>query len=128
MRSALAEAFRYPDPRGMVLKRALAGHLNVGVERIALGNGSHELLMLLAQCFADAKHSIVFSQFGFAVFPIATAAAGARAICVPALPRNHHAAPLGHDLHAMAKAIRRDTRIVYLANPNNPDRKSTRLN
>ena len=120
MRTALGETFRYPDPRGMVLKRALAGHLNLGVERIALGNGSHELLMLLAQCFADARHSIVFSQFGFAVFPIATAAAGARAICVPALPRSDHAAPLGHDLGAMAKAIRRNTRIVYLANPNNP--------
>lgn len=120
MRTALGETFRYPDPRGTVLKRALAGHLDVGVERIALGNGSHELLMLLAQCFADAKHSIVFSQFGFAVFPIATAAAGARAICVPALPRSDRAAPLGHDLGAMAKAIRRNTRIVYLANPNNP--------
>jgi len=120
MRAALGETFRYPDPRGMVLKRALAGHLDVGVERIALGNGSHELLMLLAQCFADAKHSIVFSQFGFAVFPIATAAADARAICVPALPRSDRAAPLGHDLGAMAKSIRRDTRIAYLANPNNP--------
>jgi len=120
MRAALGETFRYPDPRGMVLKRALTGHLDVGVERIALGNGSHELLMLLAQCFADAKHSIVFSQFGFAVFPIATAAADARAICVPALPRSDRAAPLGHDLGAMAKSIRRDTRIAYLANPNNP--------
>ena len=120
MRAALGETFRYPDPRGMTLKRALAGHLDVGVERIALGNGSHELLMLLAQCFADAQCSIVFSQFGFAVFPIATAAAGARAICVPALPRSDRAAPLGHDLRAMAKAVRRDTRIVYLANPNNP--------
>ena len=120
MRAALGETFRYPDPRGMVLKRTLAGHLDVGVERIALGNGSHELLMLLAQCFADAKHSIVFSQFGFAVFPIATAAADARAICVPALPRSDRAAPLGHDLGAMAKSIRRDTRIAYLANPNNP--------
>ncbi|HKZ11366.1 MAG TPA: histidinol-phosphate transaminase [Rhodanobacteraceae bacterium] len=120
MRAALGETFRYPDPRGMMLKRALAAHLDVGVERIALGNGSHELLMLLAQCFADAKHSIVFSQFGFAVFPIATAAADARAICVPALPRSDRTAPLGHDLGAMAKAIRRDTRIVYLANPNNP--------
>jgi len=120
MRAALGETLRYPDPRGMVLKRALAGHLDVGVERIALGNGSHELLMLLAQCFADAKHSIVFSQFGFAVFPIATAAADARAICVPALPRSDRAAPLGHDLGAMAKSIRRDTRIAYLANPNNP--------
>jgi histidinol-phosphate aminotransferase len=120
MRAALAETFRYPDPRGLQLKRALAEHLAVGVERIALGNGSHELLMLLAQCFADAKHSIVFSQFGFAVFPIATAASGARAIRVPALPRSHRSAPYGHDLDAMAKAIRANTRVVYLANPNNP--------
>lgn len=120
MRAALAETFRYPDPRGMSLKRALAEHLELEVERIALGNGSHELLMMLAQCFADAKHSVVFSQFGFAVFPIAAAAAGARAIRVPALPRGHPGAPLGHDLAAMAKAIRGDTRIVYLANPNNP--------
>jgi len=120
MREALPEAFRYPDPRGMALKRALSAHLGVGEERIALGNGSHELLMLLAQCFADASHSVVYSQFGFAVFPIATAAAGARAVCVPALPRRHRSAPLGHDLAAMAKAVRRDTRIVYLANPNNP--------
>ncbi|MES2403840.1 MAG: histidinol-phosphate transaminase [Pseudomonadota bacterium] len=120
MRMALAETFRYPDPRGMLLKRALAEHLNVDVGRIALGNGSHELLMLLAQCFADAKHSVVFSQFGFAVFPIATAAAGARAIRVAALPRSHRSAPCGHDLDAMARAIRADTRIVYLANPNNP--------
>lgn len=120
MRKALPETFRYPDPRGLQLKRALAEHLAVDAERIVLGNGSHELLMLLAQCFADAKHSIVFSQYGFAVFPIATAASGARAIRVPALPRRHRTAPLGHDLEAMAKAVRRDTRIVYLANPNNP--------
>lgn len=120
MRAALTETFRYPDPRGMLLKRALADQLAVDVQRIALGNGSHELLMLLAQCFADAKHSIVFSQFGFAVFPIATAASGARAIRVPALPRSDRAAPMGHDLDAMAGAIRANTRIVYLANPNNP--------
>ncbi|HEX7370088.1 MAG TPA: histidinol-phosphate transaminase [Rhodanobacteraceae bacterium] len=120
MRAGVAEAFRYPDPRGMQLKRALAEHLGVGAERIALGNGSHELLMLLAQCFADARHSVAFSQFGFAVFPIATAAAGAKQICVPALPLRHRLAPRGHDLDAIAKAVRKDTRIVYLANPNNP--------
>jgi histidinol-phosphate aminotransferase len=120
MRAALPGAFRYPDPRGMALKRALSVHLGVEAVNIALGNGSHELLMLLAQCFADAEHSIVFSQYGFAVFPIATAAAGAEPICVTALPRAHREAPYGHDLEAMAKAVRRDTRIVYLANPNNP--------
>ena len=120
MRDALNESFRYPDPRGASLKAALAEHLGAGPERIGLGNGSHELLMLIAQCFADAAHSVVFSQFGFAVFPIATAAAGAQPVCVPALPREHPHAPFGHDLAAMAKAVRADTRIVYLANPNNP--------
>jgi len=120
MRNALAETFRYPDPRGLALKKSLAAHHGVGVDRIALGNGSHELLILLAQCFADPAHSIVFSQFGFAVFPIATAVAGAVALRVPALPRTHATAPFGHDLDAMAAAVRGDTRIVYLANPNNP--------
>lgn len=120
MRDALEDSFRYPDPRGAALKTALAANLGVSAEHLALGNGSHELLMLLAQCFADPAHSVVFSQFGFAVFPIATAAAGAQPVCVPALPREHPHAPFGHDLAAMAEAIRADTRIVYLANPNNP--------
>ena len=120
MRRALGETFRYPDPRGLLLKRAIAASLGVGVDGIALGNGSHELLMLIAQCFADPTRSIVFSQFGFAVFAIATAATGAVAVCVPALPRTHAEAPCGHDLEAMSMAIRDDTRVVYLANPNNP--------
>ena len=120
MHRAISGTFRYPDPRGLSLKTALSSKLGVAVDRIALGNGSHELLMLLAQCFADAAHSIVYSQFGFAVFPIATAAAGAIALCVPALGRDHPSAPYGHDLDAIAGAIGADTRIVYLANPNNP--------
>lgn len=120
MRAALADICRYPDPRGAALKAALSKHWNVGIERIALGNGSHELLMMLAQCFADPAHSVVFSQYGFAVYPIATAAAGARPIRVPALPRDDAYAPLGHDLDAMTAAVSGDTRLVYLANPNNP--------
>jgi histidinol-phosphate aminotransferase len=120
MRAALADSFRYPDPRGASLKAALSQHIGVDVKRIALGNGSHELLMLLAQCFADSTHSVVFSQYGFAVFPIATAAVGAQAIRVPALKRDHATAPFGHDLDAMAAAVCANTRLVYLANPNNP--------
>jgi histidinol-phosphate aminotransferase len=119
-RTALGESFRYPDPRGASLKSALSRHLGVDADRIALGNGSHELLMLLSQCFADAQHSVVFSQYGFAVFPIATAAAGAHAIRVHAFANDHASAPYGHDLEAIAAAIRADTRVVYLANPNNP--------
>lgn len=120
IRQALPESYRYPDPRGMLLKQALAARLDVDPQRLMLGNGSHELLMLLAQCFADPVHSVVYSQYGFAVFAIAAAAAGASAIAVPALPRSHPTAPLGHDLEALAVAVRADTRLVYLANPNNP--------
>ncbi len=120
MTDALPDVFRYPDPQGSALKRALAEHWHVESSRIALGNGSHELLMLLAQCFADAATSVVFSQFGFAVFPIATAAVGAIPVRVDALAADHPSAPLGHDLVALAAAVREDTRLVYLANPNNP--------
>lgn len=118
--AALPELWRYPDPKGGDLKVALAAKLGVDAAQIALGNGSHELLMLMAQCFADTTTSVVFSQFGFAVFAIATAAAGAQPIRVPALPLDHPAAPLGHDLDAIAIAIRPSTRLIYLANPNNP--------
>ena len=102
------------------MKGALATHLQTDRSRIALGNGSHELLMLLAQCFADERSSVVFSEFGFAVFPIAAAAVGARAVRVAALPAEHASAPYGHDLDAIAAAVDDDTRLVYLANPNNP--------
>jgi len=118
--AAWPDVLRYPDPKGGALKAALARHLGVGPDQISLGNGSHELLMLIAQCFADADTSVVYSEFGFAVFPIATAASGAQPIRVPALARDHATMPLGHDLGAMARAIRADTRIVYVANPNNP--------
>jgi len=120
MRAALDDVYRYPDPRGAALKAALADRLGVTAQQIALGNGSHELLMMLAQCFADAAHSVVYSRYGFAVYPIAAAAAGAAGIAVPALPRTDARAPLGHDLAAMAAAVRADTRLIYLANPNNP--------
>jgi histidinol-phosphate aminotransferase len=120
IQSALPEIFRYPDPQGAALKAALAQHHRVDAAQITLGNGSHELLMLIGQCFADASTSVVFSEFGFAVFPIATAATGAQPLRVPALPRDHATMPLGHDLDAMASAIRTNTRIVYIANPNNP--------
>jgi histidinol-phosphate aminotransferase len=116
----LDDIWRYPDPLGLSLKQRLSGELGVPVSGITLGNGSHELLMLLAQCFADAEHPVVHSQFGFAVFPIAAAAAGAPSIAVPALPADHPEAPYGHDLDAIARAVTPATRLVYLANPNNP--------
>jgi histidinol-phosphate aminotransferase len=111
---------RYPDPLGLDLKRALAAKHGVEVERILLGNGSHELLMQLAQVFAGEGDEVVFSRYGFAVFALATQCAGATARVVDALPRDHAAMPLGHDLDAIADAITPATRLVYVANPNNP--------
>lgn len=110
---------RYPDPLGGDLKRALASRHGVDVSQILLGNGSHELLMQLAQVFAGAGQEVVFSRYGFAVFALAGQAAGARSLVVEALPRDA-VMPLGHDLRAIAAAVTPTTRLVYLANPNNP--------
>src|SRR5258706_14609055 len=71
------EIWRYPDPLGLELRRALAARLDVAVDEIALGNGSHQLLMLIAQWFAGAGGEVGFSEFGFAVFPISPAPGGA---------------------------------------------------
>jgi histidinol-phosphate aminotransferase len=113
------DAFRYPDPLGGDLKRALAAKHGVDVASILLGNGSHEILMQIAQVFAGPGVDVVASQFGFAVYAIAAQCAGAtlRAVAANA---DSHAMPRGHDLDAIAAAITDATRLVYLANPNNP--------
>ncbi|MDI9240122.1 histidinol-phosphate transaminase [Lysobacter sp. LF1] len=111
---------RYPDPLGADLKRALATKHGVDTKQILLGNGSHELLMQLAQVFAGSGDDVVFSRYGFAVFALATQAAGANRVVVDALPHDHPHMPLGHDLDAIAAAITPATKLVYLANPNNP--------
>lgn len=113
------EVYRYPDPQGLALRGALAAQLGTGSDEICLGNGSHELLMLLAQCFAAPGDEVVHSEFGFAVFAIAAAAVGATARRVSAFPPDHPQ-PRGHDLAAIAAAVGPRTRLVYLANPNNP--------
>lgn len=115
----LHELHRYPDPLGGDLKRALAGVHGVQTSQILLGNGSHELLMQLAQAFAGPDDEVIFSRYGFAVFALATQAAGARMRVAEALPRDADM-PLGHDLDALAAAVTASTRLVYLANPNNP--------
>jgi histidinol-phosphate aminotransferase len=118
-RDALAQLHRYPDPLGGGLKRALAVQLGVEPAQLALGNGSHELLMMIAQAFVPAGAPVVHSQYGFAVFAIAAAAVGAHGIAVAALPVDA-AMPRGHDLDALAAACTSDTRLLFLANPNNP--------
>jgi histidinol-phosphate aminotransferase len=115
----LHDLHRYPDPLGGNLKRTLATLHGVDASQLILGNGSHELLMQFAQVFAGEGDEVVASEFGFAVYAIATQAAGATLRTAPALPRTH-AMPRGHDLDAIAAAIGPRTKLVYLANPNNP--------
>ena len=110
---------RYPDPLGGDLKRALAAKHGVDVAQLILGNGSHELLMQFAQVFAGEGDEVVASQYGFAVYALAAQAAGATLRLAPAFPRDH-AMPRGHDLDAIAATIGPRTKLVYLANPNNP--------
>lgn len=110
---AARDSTRYPDANGFELKRALADKFALQMNQLTLGCGSNDVLDLIARVFLGPNTSSVFSQYGFVVYPIATQAAGARAIVTPA--KNW-----GHDLDAMAAAIVPDTRVVFIANPNNP--------
>ncbi len=116
---ALAGMHIYPDPLGGDLKRALAEFHGVDTSCLLLGNGSHELLMQFAQVFAGPGDEVVASQFAFAVYALAAQAAGATLRTAPALPRGH-AMRHGHDLAELRAAMGPRTRLVYLANPNNP--------
>lgn len=117
--ATLDDLYRYPDPRGGDLKAALAKKHGLDASQLLLGNGTHELLMQFAQVFAGPDAGVVASQYGFAVYAIAAQAAGAPFAAAPALPRSHAMAH-GHDLDAIAAAIGPRTRLVCLANPNNP--------
>ena len=111
--SVLPDMTRYPDGNGFALKQALADRLAVSPSMITLGNGSNDILELITRAFVGPLHEVVFSEHAFAVYPIVTQAVGARAVVVPAKD-------WGHDLDAMADAITADTRLVFVANPNNP--------
>ncbi|MCC4260474.1 histidinol-phosphate transaminase [Pseudomonas aestusnigri] len=111
--AALPELTRYPDGNGFALKQALAAKSGVNTAGITLGNGSNDILELVARAFVGPEHEVVFSDHAFAVYPIVTQAVGAKAVSVPA---KHW----GHDLDAMAAAITPSTRVVFIANPNNP--------
>lgn len=119
MRTALADVWLYPDGSCHALKQVLARELGVPTSQLTIGNGSNDLLMLLAESFLTAAHSAVYAQYGFAIYPLVIRETGARAIEVPAYAREH-AMPFGHDLTAMGAAIEPTTRLVFIANPNNP--------
>ncbi|CAN5242300.1 histidinol-phosphate transaminase [soil metagenome] len=116
----IAEVARYPDGGGFELKAALSRLHDIDPERITLGNGSNDVLVLLAEAFLTPATEAVYSEYAFAVYPIAVQATGACARVAPALPADDDENPLGHDLEAMAELLGDDTRLVFIANPNNP--------
>lgn len=119
MREGLEDVALYPDANGFELKTRLARRHGVEPACITLGNGSNDVLVLLAEAFLESGLSAVISQYAFAVYPIATQAAGAESRIAPALPADSPGG-LGHDLDAMAARIDNTTRLVFVANPNNP--------
>jgi histidinol-phosphate aminotransferase len=110
---ALGDIARYPDGNGHALKTALAARYGVDPSQIVLGNGSNDVLELVALAFLGPGRAAVYSQHAFAVYPLATQARGARGIVAPAKD-------YGHDLEAMARAVDDETCVLWIANPNNP--------
>lgn len=113
IRACLADLSRYPDGSGFALKAALSKKWGVDNDQITLGNGSNEILELLARAFLTPEHDVIFAQHAFAVYPLVTQAVGAQARIVPAID-------YGHDLLGMLAAITDKTRLLFIANPNNP--------
>ncbi|HEX7934566.1 MAG TPA: histidinol-phosphate transaminase [Paraburkholderia sp.] len=113
MAQAASELGRYPDANAFELKAALSARYGVPSDWLTLGNGSNDILEIAAHAFVEKGQSIVYAQYSFAVYALATQGLGARAIVVPAVK-------YGHDLEAMLAAITDDTRLVFVANPNNP--------
>lgn len=113
IKNHINELARYPDGNGFALKQALANKYSVPFDQITLGNGSNDILEMIAQAYAGPGYEIIFSEHAFAVYPIVTQAVGATAVVAQA--KNW-----GHDLDAMAAAVTDRTRIIFLANPNNP--------
>lgn len=119
IRASLAGLARYPDGAAFELKAGLAVHLGTAPECLTVGNGSNEVLSLVAETFLSPADEAVYSQYAFVVYGLAVQAAGAVARIAPANPAED-GQPLGHALGALAALVTSRTRLVFIANPNNP--------
>jgi histidinol-phosphate aminotransferase len=118
IQSVLKEGARYPDGNGYILKKALVDFYRqkdqvFAINQLTLGNGSNDVLELIARAFVSPSDEVIFSEYAFAVYAIVTQAVGAKAVEVPAIN-------WGHDLIAIAKSVTKKTKLIFLANPNTP--------
>lgn len=113
IQEAILDIARYPDGNSFALRDVVSNKFGVTHQQIVFGNGSNDILELAARAFLTAGSETIYSQHAFAVYPLVTQATGAKGVVVPAV--NY-----GHDLAAMLKAITANTRIIFIANPNNP--------
>lgn len=114
MTRAAAEVHRYPDPSAYTLKETLAEFAGVDSSRVVVGNGSNEVITLLIRAFCSREDNVVASQYGFIAYKIVAGAVGVPVRETPALPT------LGTDVDAMIAQCDDSTRLLFLANPNNP--------
>ena len=113
MKQEAAGVHIYPDGGGYKLRQALADHHGLGLENVVLGNGSNEIIELLCHCFLNPKTELIAAEHAFVVYKLMATLFGAKYVEV--------ADPdFIHDLDGMADAITEDTRLVFIANPNNP--------
>lgn len=113
MREVIAGVHLYPDGNAFFLKEDLAKHLGVGPEHLVLGNGSNDVLELVGHALIQPGSEVIVSEYCFAVYPIVTRLFGGQLESVPARA-------YGHDLEAMLGAVTPRTRVMFVANPNNP--------
>lgn len=113
LEEAIYEIARYPDGNSFALRDAVSQKYQVKPDQIVFGNGSNDILELAARAFLTAGDEVIYSQHAFAVYPLVTQAAGATGIIVPAVD-------FGHDLNGFSKAITPKTKLIFVANPNNP--------
>ncbi|MFW5432102.1 MAG: histidinol-phosphate transaminase [Methylophilaceae bacterium] len=111
--AALVDVARYPDGNGFALRGAVSQKYGVAQDQIVFGNGSNDILELSARAFLQVGDEAIYSQHAFAVYPLVTQAVGAKGVVIPAKV-------YAHDLDGFLKAITAKTRLIFIANPNNP--------
>lgn len=113
IKTSLRDLNRYPDGNGSRLKECLSKEHKVNADSITLGNGSNDIIEFITRCFLSKEDNAIFSQHAFAVYPLVIQSMGAEGVEVPATN-------WGHDLQLMKDSINKKTRIIFIANPNNP--------